>query len=215
MLVAAIRRARTAEGTSALDHGKRRSAKSNADVEPIDLGIKSKDPSLALCPSELMVHGDRVTMVVSVHNGGFGDWKTYFTHSDDSCRTWSTLEPAPGKLADRTFIRNHIVTRDGRIMMPFQHFNRTDVEGRRISKGRRLHTPRDPRNGVIISSDGGKTWNLHGDVRITKDDEQYIRETPSAGVLFRRVASDRLTENQLKSLLEQVDRITKDDDVER
>lgn len=54
-----------------------------------------------------------------------------------------------------------------------------------------------------------------GRVGITKDDEQYIRETPSAGVLFRRVASDRLTENQLKSLLKQVDRITKDDDVER
>jgi len=149
------------------DRGKAWSA-----VSPIDFGVKSQDPQKALCPSELMVRPDRCTLVVSVHNGGFGDWKTYFAHSADGCRTWSALEPAPGKLADRTFIRNHIVTRDGRILMPFQHYHRCDAAGRRISKGRFLHTPRDPRNGVIASSDGGKTWEIFGDVRIT-DDEDY------------------------------------------
>ena len=45
-----------------------------------------------------------------------------------------------------------------------------------------------------------------GRVGIAKDAEQYIRETPSAGVLFRRVTNDRLTEGQLKRLLDQVDR---------
>jgi transcriptional regulator with XRE-family HTH domain len=49
----------------------------------------------------------------------------------------------------------------------------------------------------------------------TKDAEQYIRETPSAGVLFRRVTHDRLTEGQLKRLLEQVDQMTQDDSSER
>ena len=116
-------------------------------MEPIDFGVKSKDPSKALCPCELMVLPDRCTLVVSVHNGGFGDWKTYFTHSTDGCRTWSPLEPAPGKLADRSFIRNHIETRDGRILMPYQWYTRCDEERRKISQGRFLHTPRDPRNG--------------------------------------------------------------------
>lgn len=53
-----------------------------------------------------------------------------------------------------------------------------------------------------------------GRVGITKDDEQYIRETPSAGVLFRRVTNDRLTEGQLKQLLKEVDRMTQDDSSE-
>ena len=57
--------------------------------------------------------------------------------------------------------------------MPFQHYNRCDAEGRKISKGRVLNTPRDPRNGVIASSDGGKTWELFGDVRITDDDNYH------------------------------------------
>jgi hypothetical protein len=165
-------------------------------VEPIDLGVKSADPSKALVPSELMVLPDRCTLVVSVHNGGFGDWKTYFTHSVDGCRTWSPLEPAPGKLADRTFIRNHIHTRDGRILMPFQHYNRCDAEGRKISKGRVLHTPRDPRNGVIASSDGGKTWKLFGDVRLTRDDyhgwaENNVVELAD-GTIAMIIRADRL-----------------------
>jgi transcriptional regulator with XRE-family HTH domain len=54
-----------------------------------------------------------------------------------------------------------------------------------------------------------------GRVGIAKDAEQYIRETPSAGVLFRRVTNDRLTEDQLKTLLKQVDQMTRDDGLER
>lgn len=132
--------------------------KSWSPVIPVDLGVKAKDPGRALVPSELMVNGDRCTMVVSTHNGGFGDWRTFFTHSDDSGRTWSELIPAPGRTAERTFIRNRIVTQDGRLMMPYQHYLRTDENAKALSKGRMFHAPRNPRNGVIISRDGGKTW---------------------------------------------------------
>lgn len=139
-------------------------------VIPIDLGVKAKDGSRAVVPSELMVNGDRCTMVVSTHNGGFGDWKTFFTHSDDSGKTWSELIPAPGRTAERTFIRNRIVTQDGRLMMPYQHYLHTDENAKAISKGRKFHTPRNPRNGVIISQDGGNTWTVHGDIRLSKKD---------------------------------------------
>jgi transcriptional regulator with XRE-family HTH domain len=54
-----------------------------------------------------------------------------------------------------------------------------------------------------------------GRVGITKDGEQYIRDTPSAGVLFRRVTDDRLTEDQLQRLIKQVDKMTQDDSSER
>jgi len=166
-------------------------------LKPIDLSVKSKNPKRALVPSELMVHGDRCTMVVSTHNGGFGDWKTFLTHSDDSCKTWSKLTPAPGRTANRTFIRNHIVTKDGRIMMPYQHYLQTDKAARKISKGRYFHTPRNPRNGVLISRDQGKTWSLHGDIRLTKDDhyhgwaENNIVEL-SAGKIAMIIRADRL-----------------------
>ena len=142
-------------------------------IGPIDLGVKAKDANRALVPSELMVNGDRCTLVVSTHNGGFGDWKTFFTHSDDSCQSWSELIPAPGRTARRTFIRNRIVTKDGRLMMPYQHYLRTDKRARAISRGRMFHTPRNPRNGVIISEDGGKTWTVHGNIRLTKDDNYH------------------------------------------
>lgn len=141
-------------------------------MRPIDLGIKSKDPTRAITLSELMLSDGRATMVLQVHNGGFGEWKTFFVHSNDSCHHWSEREPAPGKLANRTMIRNAIKTRDGRILMPYQYYGRCDETGHRISLNRILHTPRDPRNGVIESVDGGRTWKLYGNIRLT-DDRNY------------------------------------------
>lgn len=141
-----------------------------SSLEPLDLGIKSKNPDTALVPSELMINGDRATMFVATHDGTFADWKEWMTHSDDSGRTWSALVPAPGRLHDRTFIRNRIETRDGRIILPFQHYIRVG-RTREIRKGRRFSPPTNPRNGVIISEDGGKTWTEHGDIRISDDDD--------------------------------------------
>jgi hypothetical protein len=141
-------------------------------MDPIDLGVKAKDPTTALVPSELMVHGKRCTMFVATHDGTFANWKEWMTHSDDSCRTWNKLESVPGRLHDRTFIRNHIVTRDGRILLPFQHYLRAG-ETRTISKYRRFSPPTNPRNGVLMSKDGGATWTEHGDVRLTENDEYH------------------------------------------
>jgi predicted neuraminidase len=127
-----------------------------SEIKPLDLGIKRENPNTAMVPSELMILGDRCTMIVSTHDGKFANWKTWFTHSTDNCETWGPLEPAPGPLKDRTFIRNHIVTRDGRIMLPFQHY---------------VGSPscRDPRNGVIVSEDNGKSWTVHGWIRQSND----------------------------------------------
>ncbi len=142
-------------------------------VQPIDLGIKSKDPNRALTPSELMLVNGRCTLVVATHSGTFADWRTYLTHSDDACRTWSPLIPAPGRTANRTFIRNHIVTQDGRIIMPYQHYLSVDRVTIQIPDGRYFNPPRNPRNGVIISLDGGETWSVHGDIRLTDDDNYH------------------------------------------
>ncbi|MGC9346771.1 MAG: sialidase family protein [Anaerolineae bacterium] len=142
-------------------------------MRSLDLGIKEKSPTTALVPSELMVHNGRCTLFVSTHDGTFGNWKAWMTQSDDACRTWSPLVPAPGKLRDRTFIRNHIVTRDGRILLPFQHYNRVKSPPVEISEGRFFSAPTDPRNGVLMSEDDGETWTLHGDIRLTDDDDYH------------------------------------------
>jgi Neuraminidase (sialidase) len=107
-------------------------------------------------------------MFVATHDGTFADWKEWMTQSDDSGRTWNALKPAPGRLHDRTFIRNAIVSREGRILLPFQHYTNVG-ETRSISKDRRFSPPQDPRNGVLISSDGGETWTEHGDIRVSND----------------------------------------------
>jgi len=130
------------------------------------------------------VHGGRCTIFFATHDGHFGAWKTWMSHSADSCRTWGPLVPAPGKLADRTFIRNMIVTRDGRLVLPFQHY----VAG---------PGPRNPRNGDIISDDQGKSWSVHGWIRLSTDDgyrgwaEPNIVELAD-GTLSMLIRADRL-----------------------
>jgi hypothetical protein len=129
--------------------------KSWSAAERIDFGFPRSGNTIALVPTELMIHGGRCTLFFATHDGAFGGWKEWSATSPDSCRTWDTPRPAPGRLHDRTFIRNHIVTRDGRLLLPFQHY---------------VGAPRpDPVNGVLISGDGGQTWSEHGEIRLTKD----------------------------------------------
>ncbi len=141
-------------------------------MQPVDLGLKKANPNTALVPSELMVYRSRCTMFVATHDGTFAQWKEWMTHSRDSGRTWSPLEPVPSRLHNRTFIRNHIVTRDDRILLPFQHYLKVG-ETRAITNNRRFSAPQNPRNGVLISRDSGQTWTEHGDIRLTKEDEYH------------------------------------------
>ena len=55
-------------------------------------------------------------------------------------------------LVTRDNFRKHIVTRDGRIMIPFQHYIGPDDEQGKEPLDRAFT---NPRNGVLISSDGG------------------------------------------------------------
>lgn len=141
-------------------------------LRPLDFGFPREGNTIAMVPSELMVLKERCTLFFATHDGTFAGWKEWMTHSKDSCRSWSKPEPAPGRLHDRTFIRNHIVTRDGRILLPFQHYERV-AETKSISDNRRFSAPTNPRNGVLMSKDGGQTWTGHGDIRISKDDNYH------------------------------------------
>ncbi|WP_395743958.1 sialidase family protein [Prosthecobacter sp.] len=143
-----------------------------SSMQRLDFGFKPEGDTIAQVPSELMVHGQNCTLFFSTHDGTFGGWKSWMVRSADSCRTWEKAEPVPGRLHDRTFIRNHIVTRDGRILVPFQHYQGlpagTPVPQERLKRVT-FHTS-NPRNGVLVSSDAGKTWTEHGDICLTNDD---------------------------------------------
>ncbi len=128
-------------------------------MQPLDFGFPRQGNTTATVPTELMVHSGQCTLFFATHDGKFGGWKEWMSVSTDCCHSWSEPRPAPGRLHDRTFIRNHIVTRDGRILLPFQHY----LQG---------PGPINPRNGVLISEDGGKSWSEHGNIRLT-DNENY------------------------------------------
>lgn len=138
--------------TRSLDRGETWS-----EMRPIDFGVKKRDPNTALVPTELMVHQGRCTIFFATHSGKFGDWKSWYSHSDDSCRTWGPLLPLPEPLDKSSFVRNRIVTSRGDVLLPFQHY--VSEEG-----------PRNPRNGVLATKDGGETWSVHGWIRISEDD---------------------------------------------
>ena len=127
-------------------------------LERLDFGFPKEGDTVALVPTELMVHGGRCTLFFSTHDGTFGGWKSWMAISEDSCHSWGEPQPVPGRLHDRTFVRNLLVARDGRLMLPFQHY---------------ASAPRhDPVNGVLISEDGGETWSEHGEIRLS-DDPDY------------------------------------------
>ena len=149
-------------------------------LAPVDIGLPRAGKTIGQGPTELMTIGQRSTLFFSTHSQTWGrDWQSWMIQSDDNCRTWSEPKPMPGRLAGFTFIRNHIVTRDGRIVVPFQHYEGPPAEtpppppeGKPWHKAL-FHYVSNPRNGVLISSDAGKTWTEHGNIRLTPNDRYH------------------------------------------
>lgn len=141
---------------------------------PLKLAVVREKNSSALVPSEFMIRDRLCTLFFATHDGRFGNWQTWQADREGSSGAWNSPRPAPGRLEARTFLRNHLVTQDGRIIVPFQHYLGPTTD-KKISDLQRqvAHNVNNPRNGVIISEDGGKTWSEHGDIRLTKEDVYY------------------------------------------
>jgi hypothetical protein len=185
--------------TRSLDQGKTWSP-----LEPVETTFPRSGLTSGQGATEIMTIGNRTTMFFSTHSQTWGrDWQSWMMHSGDLCKTWSKPEPMPGRLARFTFIRGHIVTKDGRIIIPFQHYEGPpagtappEAEDKPWHKAL-FHYVSNPRNGVLISSDGGKTYTEHGDIRLTPDEryhgwaENSIVEL-SDGRLLMIIRGDRL-----------------------
>ncbi|MEP7365231.1 MAG: sialidase family protein [Acidobacteriota bacterium] len=140
-------------------------------LEAFETGFPRSGKTIGQGPTELIVQGKRCTLCFATHSFHWrNDWKSWFLYSDDNCRTWSKPVPDPGRLQNRTFLRNHIVTRDGRMLIPFQHYIGPEAESAKPPLERALT---NPRNGVLMSGDGGKSWTEHGNIRLTSDDRYF------------------------------------------
>lgn len=149
-------------------------------LERVDIGLPREGKTMGQGPTELLVHDQRCTLFFSTHSQTWGrDWRSWMSHSDDNCHTWSRPERAPGRLAEFTFLRNHIDTHDGRILVPFQHYlgpppgTPAPPPEKKPWHGALRHYVSNPRNGVLMSSDGGQTWTEHGNIRLTPDDRYH------------------------------------------
>ncbi len=140
-------------------------------LEPFDVGFPREGKTIGQGPTELMILGQRSTLFFSTHSKHWAnDWRSWYLTSDNSFKTWSKPIEVPGRLKERTFIRKHIVCKDGRIMIPFQHYIGPDDEKDKAPLDRAFT---NPRNGVLISSDGGATWSEHGNIRLTPNSRYF------------------------------------------
>jgi predicted neuraminidase len=140
-------------------------------LERFDVGFPRAGKTKGQGPTELMIVGDRATLFFATHSRHWAnDWRSWFLTSDDGFKTWSAPFEVPGRLRNRTFLRNHIVTRDGRILVPFQHYIGPDDEQHKDPLNRAFT---NPRNGVLISADDGTTWTEHGNIRLTPNDRYF------------------------------------------
>lgn len=154
--------------------------KSWSEPEIVDTGIPREGKTSAQGATELIVLEDRQILFFATHSQTWGrNWKSWMMYSTDSCKTWSKPQALPGRLADFTFIRNHIVTRDGRLIVPFQHYVGPGPDVPPPPPDEKpwhtslFHYVSNPRNGVMISHDMGKTWKEYGDIRLSPDDRYY------------------------------------------
>lgn len=150
------------------------------DVEKIDIGLPRTGDMVGQGVTEVIVGPKKSVVYFSTHGKTWGiNWKSWVTTSSDNFRTFTPPQRLPGRLANFTFIRNHIVTRDGRILLPFQHYLGPPAgatpppEGEKPWHKEMFHYVSNPRNGVLMSSDGGETWTEHGDIRISTDDRYW------------------------------------------
>ena len=144
--------------------------------EMFDTGLPREGKTVGQCCTELFVDGNRGLFFFSTHSKDWRyDWKSWVIETTDAGKTWSKPVPAPGRLKERSFIRNGIIARDGRYILPFQYY---------VGWPAGVPAPEDgiqpdesgilnPRNGVMISSDGGKSWTEHGDIRLNPNDAYF------------------------------------------
>ncbi|MDR2439718.1 MAG: glycoside hydrolase [Planctomycetaceae bacterium] len=150
--------------------------------ETLNLGIPRSGNTIGQLPTEALVLGNKITLFFSTHAGHLErSWQSWMATTNDNGKTWDKPQLLPGRLAAATFIRAHIITRDKRILLPFQHNigNLKDPNGDVVARNRdnpnAYPTPiTNTRNGVLISKDEGQTWSEHGNIRLPIPENTHL-----------------------------------------
>lgn len=133
--------------------------------------IRSDDHHAEYC-TEVMVLGDEITAFLTLHEGRFLNWTSMRMISHDSGRTWHEAGPEPN-LPTYTFHRGMITLRDGTILIPYQHYPIDEAENARLFADNAFFHGKGAwignlgvridhiENGVLRSTDGGKTFVRH------------------------------------------------------
>ncbi|MDR0337344.1 MAG: glycoside hydrolase [Planctomycetaceae bacterium] len=158
-----------------------------SELQPVNINIPRQGNTKGQGPTEVLVTGERMTMFFATHGKTWDwSWRSWTATSTDNGNTWSQPQPLPGRLEAANFMRPYIITRDKRIMIPFQHYlgKLDDQNHPKVSRNRNnpelYNTPvTNSRNGVLISQDGGLTWSEHGNIRCPLPDNTHLWAEPA------------------------------------
>jgi predicted neuraminidase len=136
--------------------------------------------------SEAYVEDARVVMLVTTHDGHFGRWENFVIESQDNARTWS--EPTPlSAMPRRAFVRNRYVATWGAWYLPYQNYD--TVEEWTVAP-HNDGTFQHPVNGVLVSADRGRTWEVSAGVSGAKGWAENNLVELSDGTLTMLIRSD-------------------------
>lgn len=149
-------------------------------LEPFDTGLPRSGDTIGQGPTELIVRDNEALLFFATHGDSYSwakQWKSWLMRGTPDGKRWGKPELLPGRLGHNCFIRSHIVAHDGRLIVPFQHYLRSPKDdASSYGEDRKLC---DPRNGVLISSDDGKTWSEYGNIRLTDNPLYFGWAEPS------------------------------------
>lgn len=136
-----------------------RSADRGETWGPLETVLRFEDRACTL--TEVLVHGDAVTVFVNIHAGFFDAWRNCTIVSRDGGRTWSWPEEfAP--LPRRGFVRNICRATWGEWIAPFQYYEPTgDPDASPLKDG----SFNQAFIGTLVSADEGRTWEKSNLVR--------------------------------------------------
>ncbi len=131
----------------------------------------------AVCCTELLVNGEEITAFIAVHTGYFLDWKCYMMKSFDNGYTWKNYGTVPG-FPEYALVRSAVFMRNGQMVLPYQFYPVTWEEHDRIMREETRKHPESHtqteycESGVLISKDGGKTYEHRVACRMNMRDRE-------------------------------------------
>lgn len=123
----------------------------------------------AVYATEVTVLGGEITVYLTVHDGGFCRCENVAVKSRDNGYTWDSPMRFPENFGSGfTFVRGMLALRSGALLLPFQNYQIEKTDDERLSAAKLPVWNSEAefvRNGVFISTDGGRIWQEGGSNR--------------------------------------------------